>query len=181
LPRIFARTGAVLVYATTEPTEALMLGGSTATLSEGRVTQFGSTPIVYRHPDNIEAARVFSDPPLNELSLRKVGPLVSLENGRNLPAFGVLSRLPDGAYRLGFRAEAVVIGEARPSSLSFPGEVAVTEISGTESLGVWVALTEGVHDWQPGAKVDVRVDAERAFVFDAAGKLAATPTIAKTG
>jgi glycerol transport system ATP-binding protein len=111
-----------------------------------------------------------------------------LENGRNLPALGVLSRLPDGAYRLGFRAESVVIGEARPSSLSFPGEVAVTEISGTESfvhvdvgLGVWVALTEGVHDWQPGAKVDVRVDSERAFVFDAAGKLAATPTIAKTG
>ena len=188
LPRIFARTGAVLVYATTEPTEALMLGGSTATLCEGRVTQFGSTAIVYRHPDNIEAARVFSDPPLNELALRKVGPLVSLENGRNLPALGVLSRLPDGAYRLGFRAEAVVIGEARPSSLSFPGEVAVTEISGTESfvhvdvgLGVWVALTEGVHAWQPGAKVDVRVDAERAFVFDAAGKVAATPTIAKTG
>jgi hypothetical protein len=42
-------------------------------------------------------------------------------------------------------------------------------------------LTEGVHYWQPGAIVDVRVDAERAFVFDAAGKLAATPTIAKTG
>jgi glycerol transport system ATP-binding protein len=188
LPRIFARTGAVLVYATTEPTEALMLGGSTATLCEGRVTQFGSTPIVYRHPDNIEAARVFSDPPLNELALRKVGPLVSLENGRNLPALGVLSRLPDGAYRMGFRAEAVAIGEARPSSLSFPGEVAVTEISGTESfvhvdvgLGVWVALTEGVRDLPPGTKVEVRVDSECAFVFDAAGKVAATPIIAKTG
>ena len=27
LPRIFAQTGAILVYATTEPTEALLLGG----------------------------------------------------------------------------------------------------------------------------------------------------------
>ncbi|HVI88672.1 MAG TPA: ABC transporter ATP-binding protein, partial [Dongiaceae bacterium] len=32
LPRIFAASGAILVYATTEPTEALLLGGNTATL-----------------------------------------------------------------------------------------------------------------------------------------------------
>jgi glycerol transport system ATP-binding protein len=188
LPRIFARTGAVLVYATTEPTEALLLGGATVTLWEGRATQFGSTPVVYRNPDNIEAARVFSDPPLNELPLRKVGPLITLENGRALPAVGILAHVPDGTYRLGFRAEAVTIGEARPSGLSFPGEVKVTEISGSESfvhvdvgLGVWVGLTEGIHDWQPGARVDLSVDADRAFLFDAAGKLAATPAIAKTG
>jgi glycerol transport system ATP-binding protein len=188
MPRIFARTGAVLVYATTEPTEALLLGGATVTLFEGRATQFGSTPLVYRNPDNIESARVFSDPPLNELAVRKVGPIVTLENGRNMPPIGALARLPDGPYRLGFRAEAVSIGESRPSSVSFPGEVAVTEISGSESfvhvnvgLGVWVGLTEGVHDWQPGAMVDLRVDPDRVFVFDAAGKLAATPTIAKTG
>ena len=43
LPRLFADTGAILVYATTEPAEALMLGGSTATLSLGQVTQFGPT------------------------------------------------------------------------------------------------------------------------------------------
>ena len=63
LPRIFAQTGAVLVYATTEPTEALLLGGTTITLHEGRVSQVGPTARVYRRPENIEAARVFSDPP----------------------------------------------------------------------------------------------------------------------
>ena len=35
LPRIFADTGAIFVYATTEPHEALLLGGNTATLSRG--------------------------------------------------------------------------------------------------------------------------------------------------
>ena len=187
LPRLFAQTGAVLVYATTEPTEALLLGGSTITLREGRVTQVGPTAQVYRRPDNIDAARVFSDPPLNELSISKRGALVTLQSGRNLPAVGVLARLPDGAYQLGFRADAVTIGEEQSSSLSFPGQVAVTEISGSESFvhvdvgaGVWVCLTPGIREWQPGAKVDVRVDANRAFVFDAAGKLAVAPTIAKT-
>jgi glycerol transport system ATP-binding protein len=188
LPRIFAQTGAILVYATTEPTEALLLGGTTVTLREGRVTQVGPTAQVYRRPDNIDAARVFSDPPLNELSVTKAGPLVVLENGRNMPAVGVLSRLPDGDYRLGFRVDAVVIGEPQPSSLGFPGQVAVTEISGSErfvhvdvGVGMWVCLAAGADDWQPGAKVEVRVDASRAFVFGAGGKLAVTPaTIAKT-
>ena len=36
LPKIFAEAGTIFVYATTEPHEALLLGGNTATLSEGR-------------------------------------------------------------------------------------------------------------------------------------------------
>jgi glycerol transport system ATP-binding protein len=48
LPRMFADTGATVVYATSEPLEALMLGGYTATLNEGRVVQFGQTSTIYR-------------------------------------------------------------------------------------------------------------------------------------
>ena len=43
LPRLFADRDCTVVYATTEPAEALLLGGHTATLHEGRVTQFGPT------------------------------------------------------------------------------------------------------------------------------------------
>ncbi len=187
LPRIFAQTGAILVYATTEPMEALLLGGVTIALHEGRVSQVGPTARLYRRPENIDAARVFSDPPLNELVIDKRGPLVTLESGRNLPVVGALSRLPDGVYRLGFRADALSIGDAQTPGFNFPGQVKVTEISGSESfvhvdigLDVWVCLVVGVHDWQPGAHVEARVDANRAFVFDIHGKLAATPFIAKT-
>ncbi len=187
LPRIFAQTGAVLVYATTEPMEALLLGGAAITLHEGRVSQVGPTARVYRRPENINAARVFSDPPLNELVIEKRGPLLTLESGRNLPVVGALSRLSDGVYRLGFRADAVAIGDGHASGLSFLGQVKVTELSGSESfvhvdvgLAVWVCLVAGVHDWQPGAQVEVGIDANRAFVFDSHGKLAATPFIAKT-
>ena len=53
LPRIFAESGTIFVYATTEPHEALLLGGNTATLSEGRVTQFGPTIEVFRNPNDL--------------------------------------------------------------------------------------------------------------------------------
>ena len=48
LPKLFAGRNAIVVYATTEPTEALLFGGNTATLHEGRITQFGPTSPVYR-------------------------------------------------------------------------------------------------------------------------------------
>ena len=187
LPRIFAETGAILVYATTEPSEALLLRGQTATLWQGRLTQVGPTAQAYRGPDNLDSARVFSDPPLNELPLTKAGAMLTLENGRKLPAEGALNGLADGPYRLGFRADAVTIGAPRASQMSFPGKVAVTEISGSESFvhvdtgfGTWVGLVEGVHEWQPGDAADIQFDPARAFVFDAAGQRVTAPGLAAT-
>ena len=73
LPKLFADRDCTVVYATTEPTEALLLGGHTAALHEGRVTQFGPTSSVYRHPDNLTTAQVFSEPPLNTAQVVKSG------------------------------------------------------------------------------------------------------------
>ncbi|MCW6507891.1 ABC transporter ATP-binding protein [Lichenifustis flavocetrariae] len=187
LPRIFAETGAILVYATTEPTEALLLRGQTATLWQGRVTQVGPSATAYREPDNIDAARVFSDPPLNEVSVTKAGAMATLESGRKVPAEGVLSGMPDGVYRLGFRADAVTIGHPQPGMLSFPGTVSVTEISGSESfvhvdtgLGTWVCLVEGVHQWEPGDRTEAQFDPGRAFVFGSQGQRVTAPGLAAT-
>ena len=60
LPKLFAGRNCIVVYATTEPIEALLFGGNTATLHEGRVTQFGPTAEIYRQPrDLITAQRLF--------------------------------------------------------------------------------------------------------------------------
>ena len=93
LPRIFSATGAIFVYATTEPVEALLLGGSTATLAQGRVTQFGPTVEVYRRPNSLETARIFSDPPINTLAVKKSGASISSAAGHlKLPAVGAARR-----------------------------------------------------------------------------------------
>ncbi len=77
IPKIFEEAGSIFVYATTEPEEALLLGGHTATLWEGRITQFGLTPVVYRQPVDATTARGFSDPPMNFLNIPKAGVAVS--------------------------------------------------------------------------------------------------------
>ena len=187
LPRIFAATGAVLVYATTEPGEALLLGGRSITLHEGAVTQVGPTAQVYRVPANIEAARVFSDPPLNELKLEKRGAMLVLADGRQVPVVEALAGLPDGPWRIGFRVDAMSVAQGPAAGISFPGKVVVTEISGSESFvhvavngAVWVSLEAGVRDWPLGTAVNVTIDPVKILVFDAAGKLASKPVLMKT-
>lgn len=182
LPALFAGTGAVLVYATTEPMEALLLGGRTAALWEGRVAQYGPTAEVYRRPANLAAARVFSDPPLNELVVHKRGAVVALADGREVPAAGALAGLPDGPWRLGVRAEHLRVGPVPPGALGFAGTVSVTEITGSESyvhagIGVahWVALLPGVVEFPPGASVQFHLDPARVFVFGPDGALAVAP------
>jgi glycerol transport system ATP-binding protein len=177
LPRIFSHTGAILIYATTEPSEALLLAGSTVTLSQGRVTQFGPTSKVYRDPVHIDSARVFSDPPLNELPIAKQSETITAQQDRSLGHVNALSHLPDGAYCLAFRADAASIGPAATGELNFTGVVLVTEISGSESfihvdvgIGTWVCLVSGVHDWAPGQTVTVNIDPSRLFIFDSSGQ-----------
>ena len=66
----------------------------------------GRRPRSIAGPHNIDAARVFSDPPLNEFAVEKRGALrAARQGGRQLPAPAPLAGLADGAYRLGFRAE----------------------------------------------------------------------------
>ena len=108
LPQLFADRGAVVIYATSEPAEALMLGGCTATLHEGRVSQFGETSDVYRNPVNLTTAQVFSDPPLNTAVVTKVGDRCTLNAEVSWELSGPQSQLADGEYLIGVRPHHVL-------------------------------------------------------------------------
>lgn len=180
IPRIFEESGAIFVYATTEPEEALLLGGNTATLWEGRVTQFGPTPQVYRQPSDATTARVFSDPPMNFTAFVKDGTRIGFGGTASAPASGPFATLPDGRYTAGFRANHLSLQPASPAAVEFPCILGVTEITGSETFlhllhgaEKWVALVHGVHNLAPGAQVSLWLDPAHAYVFDESGALAA--------
>jgi len=116
LPRLFRESGSTVVYATTEPVEALLLGGQTATLHEGRVTQFGPTSEVYRRPSSEQTARVFSDPPMNMISVTKSGDQLKLKGGSSWTARGESAALADGHYTAGIRPHHVTLDSTRSES-----------------------------------------------------------------
>lgn len=186
IPKIFEASGAIFVYATTEPEEALLLGGNTASLWEGRVTQFGPTPEVYRQPADITTARVFSDPPMNFIRVEKRGHRLSFGHGANLPADGALAGLADGRYLAGFRPNHVALaGTHRGTAVEFDCELSGTEITGSETFlhlhhegQKWVGLVHGVHQLAPGSRQTVAVDPSFLYLFTEDGQLAAPASYA---
>jgi glycerol transport system ATP-binding protein len=180
IPRIFEASGAIFVYATTEPEEALLLGGHTATLWEGRVTQFGPTPDVYRQPCDATTARVFSDPPMNFLPCRKRGDRLVLGEGVLVPAEGAFARLADGTYLAGFRANHLDLAPRSEASVAFDCALNGSEITGSETFvhlrhggEHWVGLVKGVHPLESNAALRVWIDPSFVYLFEPGGSLAA--------
>jgi len=177
LPRLFAGRDAIVVYATTEPTEALLFGGNTATLHEGRITQFGPTASTYRRPRDLTTAQVFSDPPINTAEVEKKGGKINLFDGVSWPA-GAAAAMADGVYTIGIRPHHVTPFKQAGASGSFEGRVLVTELSGSESVihvdvggRTWVSQSHGIHSFEVGSRAALHVDMDQALFFGKSGEL----------
>lgn len=185
LPRIIERSGAIFVYATTEPSEALLLGGNAVCMSAGGVLQTGETRRIYRHPKSIRAAEVFSDPPLNRVGIEKSDSHIQYASGERAPANGLYATLADGKYEVGFRAHQIATGNNDNRHHPFATTVLLTEITGSESYvhlncrdRNWVAVVTGVVDYQPGDQLTAAIDPANVYIFDLSGQLVAAPATA---
>jgi glycerol transport system ATP-binding protein len=177
LPKLFAGRNAIVVYATTEPHEALLFGGETATLYKGRVTQFGKTAEIYRHPADLVSARVFSDPPINTAKVVKRGGDLMFADTVRWAAGRLAAAVPDGEYTIGVRPHHVT-PEPRPGSEAIEGRVLVAELSGSESVvhfdmkgTTWVSQSAGIHAMPLGSSARMHVDLSQAFLFGSDGRL----------
>ena len=180
LPELFAGRGAVVVYATSEPEEALLLGGKTALMDDGVVTQFGTTADIYRKPDNLTAARVFSDPPINSAEIVKAGTQARLKTGVTWDMAGPAADLPDGTYTVAVRPHHVTPVATTSNDVALNGQVQVTELSGSESsahfrMGEdgWVSLAHGVHPYEIGKDHAFYMNVAHCFYFAPDGRLVA--------
>ena len=185
IPKIFEEAGSIFVYATTEPEEALLLGGNTATMWQGRVTQFGKTPVVYRQPVDATTARVFSDPPMNFLKIRKSGDTLGFGDGQTAPASAAFVGLADGDYLAGFRPNHLELHKQTQGALEFTGKLNVTEITGSETFvhldhhgESWVGLVHGVKDLKIGTPLTVYLDPKHVYIFAQDGRSVAAASYA---
>ncbi len=182
LSQLFASGQSTVVYATTEPTEALLLGGFTAVMDGGELLQYGPTAEVFHRPLSVRVARAFSDPPMNLIEGRARAGGVALASG-----LGLQLALPAGcsdALTVGVRAGALHVHE-RAGDLTLPGRVELAEIAGSDTfvhvhtaLGELVAQLTGVHVFALGEAITLYLDPAHAYVFDADGKLLAAPAVA---
>ncbi|MFS2040767.1 ABC transporter ATP-binding protein [Agrobacterium tumefaciens] len=176
LPRIFAESGAIFVYATTEPSEALLLGGNTATLSEGKVTQFSRTIEVYRRPVDIVTAKIFADPPLNTIEVIKTGGAFTRADHAVVPVPAHLAAMPDGPVTIAFQPHHLFPQQKGPAAQSIRARTLISEIAGSESFvhvefsgQRWVMLAQGIHDIEPDTEIELFLDTRHLMAFDTHG------------
>jgi len=180
LPELFSGRGTVVVYATSEPEEALLLGGKTGLMHDGHVVQFGPTSEVYRNPINLVSAEVFSDPPINTARVEKRGGDAVMEGGVMWKLSGHAKGLADGAYIIGIRPNDIMPAKAKNAGVEIIGNITVTELSGSQSSAHfrfadhnWVSLAHGVHPFAIGANHAFYMDPSSCFFFALDGQLVA--------
>lgn len=179
LTQLFAASDSTVIYATTEPGEALLLGGYTAVMDAGELLQYGPTAEVFHFPKSLRVARAFSDPPMNLLDATRQGDGLRLKSGAllniDVPAAG------SQALTLGVRASALRL-MAAPGDLALEGHVELAEISGSDTfvhlstaVGEVVAQLTGVHFFDLGAALTLHLNPAQVYVFDAKGDLLLAP------
>ena len=179
LPRIFEASGAIFVYATTEPSEALLLGGDTVCMWEGEVLQAGTRRRSIASPARCGWRRCSPIRRSTSSASRRRTVLVICRRHPGA-ASGLYAQLADGPYRVGFRAHQLEVANGIAGRHAFHATVTVTEITGSESFvhlnrdaSNWVAVLQGVHEYEPGHVLDAVLDPDNVFVFDAADRLVA--------
>ena len=186
LQEIFQKRSAIVVYTTTEPSEALMLGGNVVVLDEGRVVQTGATATVYQRPETLRAAEVFSDPPINALDSAVADGRAVMGDNIPVPLTGHLANLTDGSYRFAFRSNHLWLSRQTDGDLAITGTVELAEINGSETFiyihhgkSAFVVQQEGVHPFAMGNEITVFINPKHLFVYGTDGQLVAAPPAAE--
>ena len=182
LQEIFQRREAIVVYTTTEPAEALMLGGNVIVMDEGRILQMGPTPEVYRRPVSLRTAEIFSDPPINFIKGRVHEQQVHLGGGIRWPLNGHMAHLAPGEYTFAVRCNHLLLKSSSADDLQIKATVELCEINGSETFvhvefenTRMVVQYSGVHSVKIGREIVVHVNPCHFFAYNAEGELAAAP------
>jgi glycerol transport system ATP-binding protein len=179
LSALFAAGDSTVIYATTEPGEALLLGGYTAVMDAGELLQYGPTAEVFHKPSSLRVARAFSDPPMNLIDAHGGAGGVQFQGGPLLAM-----ALPTSASQqltVGLRASAISVA-AEPGDIALAGKVELAEISGSDTfvhastpVGELVAQLTGVHHFDLGATLPLYFNPSHIYLFDARGLLVQAP------
>lgn len=186
LSQLFEMGQSTVVYATTDPSEALLLGGYTAVLKEGCLLQYGPTLEVFRRPASLDVALAFSDPPLNVVTALAHGGAWRLNHGSQL-ALPQLEGMTYSQITLGIRAATLRV-EEKPGDMAISGQVQLAEISGTDTfvhfhcaLGEWVMQKTGVHFFELGTHLTFYFDPREVYIFAPDGVLLSAPLSTSKG
>jgi glycerol transport system ATP-binding protein len=174
LNRIFVERDSVVLYSTSEPVEALTLGGRTAVMDEGAVLQVGPAVEAYHRPVSSQVARVFSDPPMNLLDCVVSGDRLVLPGGFEVTRPSHFGSVRHERVTLGLRPHLVTLHDPTGDALEVGGELLLAELTGSATYlhvrsgvsGSLIAEVPGVESHPVGEHLNLYIRPESLYAFD---------------
>ena len=167
----------ILIYSSTDPLEAMQLGGQIIVLDKGEVLQQGPAHEIFENPANTRVAEISNDPAMNLLQGEVQGSRIILTNDLSFPKPKHLESLGDGEYTFGIRASDISLSKSGPKFV-----VELSEISGSETFlhakigeDNLVGLLDSVQNFQSGEMVQLHLDADKLYAFGKDANLISSP------
>ncbi|MCP4196709.1 MAG: ABC transporter ATP-binding protein [Proteobacteria bacterium] len=172
-----ASENSILIYSSTDPVEAMQLGGQILVMDEGRILQQASAKEVYENPSTTKVSQITNDPAMNlfEGTVAEGKIILSSQIQLDLPQH--CRTLAYGNYTFGLRAAAITLDAS-----GFPFTVELSEISGSETflhlkhehIHV-VGLLDSVQNFNTGETVTAKFDTTHLYAFANDGRLKSSP------
>ncbi|WDP89384.1 MAG: ABC transporter ATP-binding protein [Desulfobacter sp.] len=182
LQAIFEKRESVVVYTTTEPSEALKLGGNIVVMDEGRVLQTGPTARVYRNPATTKTAELFSDPPINFFTGDIDTGNITIGRDLKIENRAPFNTLAPGKYKFGIRPNHLYLKPQAQDDITIDSRVEISEINGSETFIHFkfddtraVIHEVGIDSRKIGSEITAYVNPKKFFVYSEAGELLISP------
>ena len=167
----------ILIYASTDPLEAMQLNGDIIVIDEGKVLQTGSAKEVFENPATAKVAEITNDPAMNINKGHIKDNTLVMNNNVQIQIPDQLKSIPNGDYQVGIRATDLYLDD---NGFSF--DVEISEISGSETFLhlrnndlKCVATIEEVKTYEANEVVKINFDKSKIYLFKETGELLHSP------
>ena len=167
----------ILIYASTDPLEAMQLNGNIIVLDEGKILQSGTAKDVFENPENIKVAEITNDPAMNVIKVSIDSNKIILNENVQFDIPEHVKTIQSGTYHFGIRPSDMIL-----DNNGFDFNVDIAEISGSETflhlhqneLNV-VLLLEEVRNFSDQDNIKINFNLQKLYVFDEKGDLLFSP------
>ncbi len=170
-------SNSILIYASTDPLEAMQLNGDIIVIDEGKVLQTGSAKEVFENPATAKVAEITNDPAMNINKGHIQDNTLVMNNNVQIQIPDQLKSIPNGDYQVGIRATDLYLDD---NGFSF--DVEISEISGSETFLhlrnndlKCVATIEEVKTYEANEVVKINFDKSKIYLFKETGELLHSP------
>ena len=170
-------SNSILIYASTDPLEAMQLNGDIIVIDEGKILQTGSAKEVFENPASAKVAEITNDPAMNLNKGKIENNKLILNNDIQFDLPTNLQSTQPGDYLVGIRATDLHIDDN-----GFNFQVDISEISGSETFLhlhnqdiKCVATIEEVKSYEVDENVKINFDLSKIYLFKESGELHYSP------